>query len=279
MRLLRKLCSFSRKHRKGASTVEVLVLSPLFVLCGLAIWQFAVTGLAVLDTHAAVRDAVKVASTTADKEEGEDQGEKSFGTKEQYELEDLKVVIEDGIAKAYASTKIPVLFMDSTPYSYETSSEAPLVSTGPNIGSGPLNLTGPISGGDGQLGYPVKDPVVTSEYGWRFHPTRGTWRVHTGVDFGGNLGDPIFASEDGTVTRSGPSAGYGWLIIIDHGNGLETWYAHMYSNQVLVNTGDQVTRGQQIAGIGNSGYSTGPHLHFEVRESGQHTDPMPYLSE
>lgn len=269
----------SQKHRKGASTTEFLVLSPIFVLCALIIWQFIITGMAVMDTHAAVRDAVKVTSTTGDKEKGEKQGEKSFGKKEQYKLKDIKVVVKKGVAEAYASTEIPILFMDSSPFQYEASSKAPLVQAGRDIGAGPLMLTGPLASGNGQLGWPVATRIVTSKYGWRFHPTQGKWKAHTGVDFAGPLGTPIYASEDGVVTRSGPSTGYGWLIVIDHGNGLSTWYAHMYPNQVLVNTGDRVTRGQQIAGIGNNGWSTGPHLHFEVRVGGQHTDPMPYLTD
>lgn len=139
-------------------------------------------------------------------------------------------------------------------------------------------LAGPFSGGNGKFGIPVSAAVITSRYGWRRHPVTGVSKVHTGVDFAGGLGAPIFAAEEGVVTRSGPSTGYGWLIVIDHGGGLQTWYAHMYSNQVLVRAGDRVTRGQQIAGIGNNGWSTGPHLHFEVRRGGQHVDPLPYLS-
>ncbi|MFD1395690.1 peptidoglycan DD-metalloendopeptidase family protein [Kroppenstedtia eburnea] len=277
-----RIAEKSRSHRKGASTTEFLVLTPLFILCALIIWRFIITGMAVMDTHAAVRDAVKVASTTADQDQGKKQGKKSFGEKSQYKLEELKVVIKDGVAEAYASTKIPVLFMESAPFEYEASSEAPVVHAGgPGMdigGSGPLMLAGPFSGGNGQLGLPVASPNITSPYGWRRHPVTGVWKVHTGVDFADGLGTPIFASEEGIVTRSGPSNGYGWLVVIDHGGGLQTWYAHMYSNQVLVKTGDRVTRGQQIAGIGSNGWSTGPHLHFEVRIGGQHTDPMPFLS-
>lgn len=281
MNILHRVTKGSQKRRKGASTTEFLVLTPLFILCALVIWQFIITGMAVMDTHAAVRDAVKVASTTNDKDKGKKQGEKSFGKKSAYKLEEMKVVIKDGVAEAYASTKIPILFMKSAPFEYGTSSEAPLVNAGEpdlQLGAGPLMLAGPLTGGGGQLGMPVAAPVITSPYGWRKHPVTGVWKVHTGTDFAGPLGTPIFAAGDGIVTRSGVSNGYGWLIVVDHGGGLQTWYAHMYSNQVLVKTGEKVTRGQQIAGIGSNGWSTGPHLHFEVRLGGQHVDPMPYLS-
>lgn len=281
MNILHWVIKGSQKHRKGASTTEFLVLTPLFILCALVIWQFIITGMAVMDTHAAVRDAVKVTSTTNDKDKGKKQGEKSFGKKSAYKLEEMKVVIKNGVAEAYASTKIPILFTKSAPLEYGTSSEAPLVNAGEpdlQLGAGPLMMSGPLTGGGGQLGMPVAAPVITSPYGWRKHPVTGVWKVHTGTDFAGTLGTPIFAAENGIVTRSGVSNGYGWLIVIDHGGGLQTWYAHMYSNQVLVKTGDKVTRGQQIAGIGSNGWSTGPHLHFEVRLGGRHVDPMPYLS-
>ncbi|SDY12513.1 Peptidase family M23 [Thermoactinomyces sp. DSM 45892] len=81
---------------------------------------------------------------------------------------------------------------------------------------------------------------------------------------------------NGVVTKAGPSRGYGNLIIINHGNGLETWYAHMYSNQIYVHVGQTVTAGQNIAGVGSSGGSTGPHLHFEVRKNGTPVNPVGY---
>lgn len=275
--IFHKLISWSQNHRKGAATTEFVILLPTFLLCCLVIWQLVVAGMAVIDTHAAVRDAVKVASSTGDKEKGEEQGKESFGKSSAYELETLTVKIEDEIAEASAKTKIPILFMKSSPFHYETSSEAPVLVDA--MAAGAMMLPPGLGpGGGGELGYPVRaGSPMTSPYGYRVHPVTGVHKLHTGVDFGGGMGAPIFAAGDGIVTRSGPSTGYGNLVVIDHGNGLTTWYAHMYPNQIMVRTGDRVTRGQHIAAIGNSGWSTGPHLHFEVRRNGVPVDPMPYI--
>ena len=124
--------------------------------------------------------------------------------------------------------------------------------------------------------FPVDGGEITSGYGMRKHPKTGIWRMHEGVDIGKYLGAPIRAVADGRVVRSGPASGYGWLIVIDHG-GYQTAYAHMYPKDVRVKMGDQVTKGQIIAKIGNNGMSTGPHLHLEVWKNGVPTDPMPFL--
>ena len=79
------------------------------------------------------------------------------------------------------------------------------------------------------------------------------------------------------MARAGPSRGYGCVIIIDHGGGLRTVYAHIYPHQIKVREGQRVKRGQQIAAIGSNGWSTGPHLHFEVRQGGVPVDPLPYF--
>jgi murein DD-endopeptidase MepM/ murein hydrolase activator NlpD len=98
---------------------------------------------------------------------------------------------------------------------------------------------------------------------------------HPGVDFGANFGTPIQAAGDGTVVWAGPNGGYGNCTIVDHGHGMATLYAHQSS--ILVHVGDQVTHGQVIGQVGSTGYSTGPHLHFEVRINGTPVDPVPYL--
>ncbi|MEX0657636.1 MAG: M23 family metallopeptidase, partial [Egibacteraceae bacterium] len=119
------------------------------------------------------------------------------------------------------------------------------------------------------------DGRFSSGYGMRRHPIYGTGRMHTGVDFGSPSGAPIYAATGGTVISAGWRGGYGLAVVVDHGNGVATLYAH--SSQVLVSPGQRVGRGQVIARIGSTGQSTGPHLHFEVRVHGQHRDPMPYL--
>jgi murein DD-endopeptidase MepM/ murein hydrolase activator NlpD len=128
--------------------------------------------------------------------------------------------------------------------------------------------------GTGQLRRP-SDGRVTSGYGWRTHPIFGTRRFHAGVDFGAPTGAPIYAAEAGTVHSAGVRGGYGNTVVIDHGGGLSTLYAHMSS--FAVSSGQRVTRGQVLGGTGCTGYCTGPHLHFEVRVYGEPRDPMNYL--
>lgn len=116
--------------------------------------------------------------------------------------------------------------------------------------------------------------TVTSPYGYR------SLGNHRGIDIsGGNAsGSLVVAGASGTVTTAGWSTGgYGNYVIIDHGNGVETLYAHMLDNSLMVNAGDKVTKGQAIGRVGNTGYSFGAHLHFEVRINGNRINPAPYL--
>lgn len=124
---------------------------------------------------------------------------------------------------------------------------------------------------------PVKGASITSGYGMRYHPVRKQYKMHTGVDFGAPLGTPIRAAAAGKVIASRPMRGYGYIVVIDHGGGLSTLYAHVYAQDVKVSVGQSVSRGQAIAAVGNNGWSTGPHLHFEVLKNGEHTNPMRYL--
>lgn len=134
--------------------------------------------------------------------------------------------------------------------------------------------------------WPLAEGTFTfaSPFGTRFHPILGVSRLHAGVDLAGPLGTPIYAASDGVVVDSAPQGGYGYWVRIKHelpsGEVYYTGYAHMYAQDVLVHVGDVVKAGQQIAAIGNTGYSTGPHLHFEVHDSYDTPfDPMPWLQE
>lgn len=116
-----------------------------------------------------------------------------------------------------------------------------------------------------KLLWPVLSHRITQYFSWR----------HTGLDVGDKVGNPIYASEDGKIERSGWSTGYGYNVIINHGNGLETLYGH--ASKLLVKTGETVSRGQVIALIGSTGWSTGPHLHMEVRVNGVRKNPISYI--
>ncbi|MGH2724483.1 MAG: murein hydrolase activator EnvC family protein [Actinomycetota bacterium] len=127
----------------------------------------------------------------------------------------------------------------------------------------------------GQLFWPTSGSIG-SGFGWRTHPIFGTQRFHAGVDIGGACGQPIWAAEKGTVVSAGYNGGYGNATVIDHGGGLATLYAHQSS--FAVSSGQSVKRGQTIGSVGTTGWSTGCHLHFEVRVNGTPVDPVPYLT-
>lgn len=117
---------------------------------------------------------------------------------------------------------------------------------------------------------------ITSDYGPRVHPIKKTKSTHTGIDIGASSGSAIEAAADGTVIAAAYNSAYGYYIIVDHGGGLSTMYAHM--SAFISKEGDVVTTGQPIGKVGSTGLSTGPHLHFEVRVNGAHTNPRPYLN-
>lgn len=125
------------------------------------------------------------------------------------------------------------------------------------------------------LEWPTSATYISSYFGERLDPIDGTPSYHWGLDIAGPEGTDIYAAESGTVTHVGWYGGYGNLIIIQHGNGLETRYAHL--SGYYVSEGDSVSRGQLIAPMGTTGYSTGPHLHFEVRINGEAQDPLDYI--
>lgn len=124
----------------------------------------------------------------------------------------------------------------------------------------------------GNLFWPTTNRLITSHFGYRRHPIWGIRMFHSGIDISGNYGDPIYAVNDGRVIYSGWQSGYGKVIIIDHGNNMSTLYAHC--SQLLVGEGTAVKKGQIIGKVGSTGWSTGNHLHFEVRKNGTPIDPL-----
>lgn len=131
----------------------------------------------------------------------------------------------------------------------------------------PIGVVPPPSAAVGTYIWPTGAKIITQYYGLR----------HTGVDIAGPIGLPNYAARDGVVIKSqcGYNGGYGCYIIIDHGGGITTLYGH--NSKLLVSVGEQVSQGQVIGLLGSTGRSTGPHLHFEVRINGRHTNPLQYI--
>lgn len=122
---------------------------------------------------------------------------------------------------------------------------------------------------------PVDYPYLSSSFGWRRHPITGRHVMHEGLDFAAPRGTPIQAASGGVVTEAGYRSGYGKTVEIHHGSDIVTRYAH--ASDIKVKVGDIVERGQEIATVGSTGLSTGPHLHFEVRVAGHPLDPVLFL--
>lgn len=132
------------------------------------------------------------------------------------------------------------------------------------------------SGGSGEGGWtlPVHAPL-SSRFGRRYHPVLHRYKLHTGDDLAASYGTHIKAAKSGTVLYAGWKTGFGNTIIIDVGNGLTTLYGH--TSKMVVSPGEHVSAGQYIGNVGSTGWSTGPHLHFEIRKNGSPINPMPYL--
>ena len=129
----------------------------------------------------------------------------------------------------------------------------------------------------GEMAWPVPGYTrISSPYGMRTHPITGVYKLHTGVDISAPMGASFIAANDGIVVKAQYNSAYGNMVMINHGGGISTLYAH--GSQILVEVGQQVSRGDEVLKVGSTGYSTGPHAHFEVRVNGQYTNPMPYIT-
>lgn len=130
----------------------------------------------------------------------------------------------------------------------------------------------------GVMAWPVPGYTrITSPFGMRTHPITGVYKLHTGVDIGGApIGADFIAANDGIVVKAERNTAYGNMVLIDHGGGISTLYAH--GNEIVVSVGQEVKKGEVVLKVGSTGYSTGPHAHFEVRVNGSPVDPMPYIT-
>ena len=128
----------------------------------------------------------------------------------------------------------------------------------------------------GAMNWPVPGYTqITSQYGMRVHPITGAYKLHTGVDIGAPLGSSFVAAANGIVVKATYNTAYGNMVILDHGGGVQTLYAH--GSEILVQIGQVVRTGTEILKVGSTGYSTGPHAHFEIRVNGQTVNPLNFL--
>lgn len=129
----------------------------------------------------------------------------------------------------------------------------------------------------GAMAWPVPGYTrITSPFGMRTHPITGVFKLHTGVDIGAPRGSNFIAANDGIVTYAGYNRAYGNMVIVDHGGGITTLYAH--GDNILVSVGDKIFQGTPVLAVGSTGYSTGPHAHFEVRINGEYVQPLDFIT-
>lgn len=128
----------------------------------------------------------------------------------------------------------------------------------------------------GVMAWPVPGYTrITSQFGMRTHPITGVYKLHTGMDIGAPIGTNFIAANDGVVIKAGFNTAYGNMVIIDHGGGVSTLYAH--GSEILVTLGQEVKKGDPILKVGMTGYTTGPHAHFEVRVNGEYVQPLNFV--
>lgn len=123
--------------------------------------------------------------------------------------------------------------------------------------------------------WPTVSKRITSNFGYRTDPFTGRASFHAGIDIAGKVGDPVYAAGAGKVITTAKDDSHGRYIVIEHPGGLESWYLHL--SKIGVSEGDTVTKGERIGSLGNTGRSTGPHLHFEIVKKDKTVDPLPYL--
>ena len=138
-----------------------------------------------------------------------------------------------------------------------------------------------INFGEDYSGGPMKWPIeghytITSNYGMRVHPITGVYKLHTGVDISASMGTEFKAIANGVVVKAEYNSAYGNMVIIDHGGGVQTLYAH--GSEIVAKLGQVVNAGDTVLKVGSTGYSTGPHAHFEVRINGSPANPLDYVS-
>lgn len=222
----------------------------------------------LLDDIAEKRKEISLAKEKIDNQKEELQSLVEVQQRTSKILENTKIIRETYIAKLSDEEKAKQAQIDEMTAQYEEINKQILELAQNGLDSQYIG---------GELAWPVPGYTkITSKYGMRVHPITGQYKLHTGVDIGAPLGANFIAANDGIVTKAEYNTAYGNMVIIDHGGGISTLYAH--GSKILVQVGQTVKRGDSILQVGQTGYATGPHAHFEVRINGVVTDPMPYIT-
>ena len=144
-----------------------------------------------------------------------------------------------------------------------------------NTGSSSSSAGSPVVSGNGTFTHPCPAGYISSTFGYRTQPIAGASTNHKGIDFAAATGTPIYAAAAGTVISAGYAGNAGNLLVINHGNGLLTYYMHC--SKIYVSAGQKVSKGQNVAAVGTTGNSTGPHLHFQVELNNVPVNPDLYM--
>ena len=238
-------------------------LSSYFLISELASYEMD-----LLDDMQAKKDEIELSKTRLEQDREQLATIKANQTKTATILENTKTVRENFISKLSDQEKEIQAQIDEYNTRFEEINKEILELAQGSIAAEYIG---------GELAWPVPGYTrITSKYGMRTHPITGVYKLHTGVDIGAPMGANFIAANDGIVTKASYNSAYGNMVIIDHGGGVSTLYAH--GSEILVQVGQTVKRGDPVLKVGSTGYSTGAHAHFEVRLNGVVTDPMPYIT-
>lgn len=197
---------------------------------------------------------------------------------EQYEMLNKYLKREFNIRDEDLENQVEIVIQSAIGYSDNTENTSWLFNTKTSIQKGNLDLESNSNSviANGMFTWPLPGYTsITSEFGYRTHPITGIYKLHTGTDIAAPEGIDFVAMADGVVITACRNTSYGNMVLINHGNGIVTLYAH--GSKLLVRTNDVVKQGEPVLKVGSTGYSTGPHAHFEVRINDEYVNPMQYF--
>ena len=215
------------------------------------------------------KDEIELKSTQIEKAKEELEGERRTAQKTQITLSNTRLLRDNYVLRLseeeqQLQAKIDEYNNQINQIETEIRALAKIINFGEDYNGGPMQW--PINGYN----------KITSNYGMRVHPITGVYKLHTGVDIGAPLGAEFTAMANGVVVKAEPNAAYGNMVIIDHGGGVQTLYAH--GSEIIASIGQEIKAGDVVLKVGSTGYSTGPHAHFEVRINGNPMNPLDYVS-